>query len=219
MAEITATMVKNLRESTGVGMMDCKTALQETNGDMEAAVDWLRKKGLAKAAKKSGRITAEGLVGVASSGTSAAAVEINAETDFVARNEKFQEMVRTVCEMATKQDYTAETLKAAAYPGESPTVEEEITRLIAVIGENMNLRRVARLSVKSGVIGTYVHNTTAPNLGKIGVMVAIESTGDTAKLAELGKGIAMHIAAANPIALTRDLVDDKTIALEKDILR
>jgi elongation factor Ts len=219
MAEITASMVKDLRESTGVGMMDCKTALVETNGDMEAAVDWLRKKGLAKAAKKSGRVTAEGLVGVAATDTTAAIVEINAETDFVARNEKFQEMVKEIAGIASKGDFTLDSLKSAAYPGESPTIEEEITRLIAVIGENMNLRRVAKLSVSAGVVGTYVHNTTAPSLGKIGVLVALESTGEKTKLAELGKNIAMHIAATNPIAMTRDLVDEKTIAREKDILR
>lgn len=219
MAEITASMVKNLRESTGVGMMDCKQALQECQGDMEAAVDWLRKKGLAKAAKKSGRITAEGLVGVFGSSTAAAVVEINAETDFVARNDKFQDMVRAVATIASQGEYTVDSLKAASYLGEAATIEEEITRLIAVIGENMNLRRVTRLAVKQGVVGTYIHNATAPGLGKIGVAVALESTGNQEKLAELGKGIAMHIAAHNPIALTRDLVDEKTIARERDVLR
>jgi elongation factor Ts len=222
MAEITAGLVKDLRERTGAGMMDCKRALMEVEGDMEAAIDWLRKKGLAAAAKKAGRVASEGLVGAAiddtHNGTAGAVVEINAETDFVARNEKFQNLVRTTALIAAKTDHTVDSLKAAAFPGESPTVDEEITRLIAVIGENMHLRRSQRLSVSEGHVASYTHNAVAPGLGKIGVLVALESTGDKGKLAELGKQIAMHVAAANPQALTIEDLDAQSLERERAIV-
>jgi len=222
MAEITAALVKDLRERTGAGMMDCKRALTEVEGDMEAAIDWLRKKGLAAAAKKAGRVASEGLVGVAiddaSNGTAGAVVEINAETDFVARNDKFQNLVRSTALIAAKQDYTVDSLKTAAFPGESSTVDEEVTRLIAVIGENMHLRRLVRLSVSQGHIASYVHNAVAPSLGKIGVLVALESTGDKTKLADLGKRIAMHVAAANPQALNIEDMDPASLERERTIV-
>lgn len=222
MAEITAALVKDLRERTGAGMMDCKRALTEVEGDMEAAIDWLRKKGLAAAAKKAGRVASEGLVGVAiddaSNGTAGAVVEINAETDFVARNDKFQNLVRSTALIAAKQDYTVDSLKTAAFPGESSTVDEEVTRLIAVIGENMHLRRLVRLSVSQGHIASYVHNAVAPSLGKIGVLVALESTGDKTKLADLGKRIAMHVAAANPQALNIEDMDQASLERERTIV-
>jgi elongation factor Ts len=222
MAEITAGLVKDLRERTGAGMMDCKRALVEVDADMEAAIDWLRKKGLAAAAKKAGRVASEGLVGTAideeSNGLAGAVVEINAETDFVARNDKFQNLVRNTATIAAKTDYTVDSLKAAPFPGESPTVEEEITRLIAVIGENMHLRRTQRLSVTDGHVASYVHNAVAPGLGKIGVLVALESTADKTKLADLGKRIAMHVAAANPQALTIDDLDAASLDRERSIV-
>jgi len=222
MAEITAGHVKDLRERTGAGMMDCKRALVEVEGDMEAAIDWLRKKGLAAAAKKAGRVASEGLVGTAiddtNNGLAGAVVEINAETDFVARNEKFQNLVRNTALIAAKADHTVDSIKAAPFPGESPTVEEEITRLIAVIGENMHLRRSERLSVSQGHVATYVHNSVSPGLGKIGVLVALESTGDKTKLADLGKRIAMHVAAANPQALTIENLDPKLLDRERTIV-
>lgn len=222
MAEITAGLVKDLRERTGAGMMDCKRALMEVEGDVEAAVDWLRKKGLAAAAKKAGRVASEGLVGAAiddtTNGTAGAVIEINAETDFVARNDKFQNLVRTTALIAAKQDHTVDSLKAAAFPGESPTVDEEITRLIAVIGENMHLRRIVRLSVSQGHVASYVHNAVAPNLGKIGVLVALESSGDKTKLADLGKRIAMHVAAANPQALLIENLDPSSLERERTIV-
>lgn len=223
MAEITAALVKDLRERTGAGMMDCKRALTEVAGDMEAAIDWLRKKGLAAAAKKAGRVASEGLVGAAiddtSNGIAGAVVEINAETDFVARNEKFQNLVRNTALIAAKQDCTVDSLKAAAFPGEeSSTVDEEITRLIAVIGENMHLRRLVRLNVFQGHVASYVHNAVAPNLGKIGVLVALESAGDKTKLADLGKRIAMHVAAANPQALNIEDLDQTSLDRERTIV-
>jgi elongation factor Ts len=221
MAEITAGLVKDLRERTGAGMMDCKRALSEVNGDMEAAIDWLRKKGLAAAAKKAGRVASEGLVGVAVDGDqplAGAVIEINAETDFVARNEQFQNLVKSVAAIAAKGDYTVDSLKAAKFPGESPTVDEEITRLIAVIGENMHLRRLQRLSVSQGFVSSYVHNAVAPGLGKIGVLVALESSGDKAKLADLGKRLAMHVAAANPQSLTVDALDSELLDRERSIV-
>lgn len=217
MAEITASLVKELREKTGAGMMDCKKALGEVAGDLEAAIDWLRTKGLAAAAKKAGRVAAEGLVGVASSGKAGAAVEINAETDFVARNDKFQDLVKNTTEIAVQSNHTDASLKSAAYPT-GGTVEEAITQLIAVIGENMSLRRVKRLEVSQGVVATYMHNTTARNLGKIGVLVALESAGDTAKLNALGEKIAMHIAAANPQALNIEDVDASALERERNVL-
>ncbi|MCW2236718.1 translation elongation factor Ts [Azospirillum canadense] len=214
MAEITAALVKELREKTGAGMMDCKKALAETSGDLEGAVDWLRKKGLAAAAKKSGRVAAEGLVAVATAGTAGAVVEVNAETDFVARNDKFQGFALKAAELALTSAGDVEGLKATAYPGAGRSVQEELTNLIATIGENMNIRRSTKLSVPAGVVVSYVHSAIAPGLGKIGVLVALESTGDAAKLNDLGKQIAMHIAAARPDAL--DIADVDTSALERE---
>ncbi|MDG5494637.1 translation elongation factor Ts [Niveispirillum sp. BGYR6] len=214
MAEITAALVKELREKTGAGMMDCKKALAETAGDTEAAVDWLRKKGLAAAAKKSGRVAAEGLVGVAANGVVGAAIELNAETDFVARNDAFQGAVTTVAKLAVDSNGDIESLKATAYPGTGRTVAEELTHLVATIGENMNLRRIAKLEVKDGIVASYVHSALVPGLGKIGVLVALESTGDKAKLADLGKQIAMHVAAARPEAL--DIADVSTANLDRE---
>ncbi len=217
MAEITASLVKDLREKTGAGMMDCKKALQECGGDFEVAVDWLRKKGLAAAAKKSSRIAAEGLVAVAVAGTKGAVVELNSETDFVARNDKFQTLVNTIVNLELTTGDDLETLKNAAYPDTGRTVVEEIADHVGVIGENMNLRRVAFLSVEQGVVVSYMHNAVVPNLGKIGVLVALESTGDAAKLQALGKQIAMHIAAAKPEALTTAEVDADALARERQI--
>ncbi|MFP5517213.1 MAG: translation elongation factor Ts [Alphaproteobacteria bacterium] len=218
MAEITASLVKELREKTGAGMMDCKKALNETQGDLEGAVDWLRKKGLAAAAKKSGRVAAEGLVAVATAGTKGAVVEVNAETDFVARNDKFQAFAAKAAELALTTAGDVEALKAAAYPGTSHTAQDELTSLIATVGENMNLRRAVTLSVSAGVVVSYVHSAIAPGLGKIGVLVALESTGDTAKLADLGKQIAMHIAAARPDALDIADVDSSSLERERNVL-
>ena len=217
MAEITAALVKELREKSGAGMMDCKKALTENNGDIEAAVDWLRKKGLAAAAKKSGRVAAEGLVGVAASGNKGALVEINAETDFVGRNEQFQDFVRKTTEIAIAQNGDAEKIKAAAYPG-GGTVTEKLTNLIATIGENMSYRRSVGLSVANGVVASYVHSATAPGLGKIGVLVALESTGDREKLTALGKQLAMHVAAANPMSLSVSELDPAAIERERSVL-
>jgi elongation factor Ts len=216
MAEITAATVKELRERTGAGMMDCKKALNETNGDMEAAIDWLRTKGLAAAAKKAGRTAAEGLVGVAVQGNRGAVVEVNSETDFVAKNEQFQEFVRTVAELALQGSGNVEGLLAAAWPA-GGTVEEKLTSNIATIGENQSLRRAAVLQVNDGVVVSYVHNAAAPGLGKIGVLVALESTGDKGQLEQLGKQLAMHIAAANPQALRGEDLDPATIERERSI--
>jgi elongation factor Ts len=216
MAEITAATVKELRERTGAGMMDCKKALGETQGDMEAAIDWLRTKGLAAAAKKAGRTAAEGLVGVAVQGNRGAVVEVNSETDFVAKNETFQEFVRTVSELAVAGVGTVETLLSASWPA-GGTVEEKLTSNIATIGENQSLRRSAVLQVPEGVVVPYVHNAAAPGLGKIGVLVALESSGDTERLTALGKQLAMHIAAANPLALTGDELDPATVERERAI--
>ncbi|MDD3370631.1 MAG: translation elongation factor Ts [Alphaproteobacteria bacterium] len=216
MTEITASMVKDLREKTGAGMMDCKKALNEAQGDMEAAIDWLRKKGLSAAAKKSGRVAAEGLVAVAAEGTKAAVVEVNAETDFVALNDKFQTFVQSVPAIALKAGADVEKIKAAAHPS-GGSVQDALTNLVATVGENMTLRRAALLSVSQGVVATYVHNCTAPNLGKIGVLVGIESSADAAKLIELGKQIAMHIAAARPEALSIADVDPKAVERERNI--
>ena len=217
MAEITAALVKELRETTGAGMMDCKKALGETAGDIEQAVDWLRKKGLAAAAKKAGRVAAEGLVAMAAEGTRGALAEVNAETDFVARNDQFQAFVRSVGAVALANGDDLAALKAIKLPG-GKTVEEEMTALIATIGENMNFRRAVRLSVSSGVVAGYMHNATVPGLGKIGVLVALESTADTGKLQELGKQIAMHVAAANPLLLTVEAVDQASLDRERAVL-
>ena len=216
MAEITAANVKELRERTGAGMMDCKKALGETQGEMEAAIDWLRTKGLAAAAKKAGRTAAEGLVGVAVSGTKGAVAEVNSETDFVAKNEQFQEFVRTVSQLALETGSDVEALKAAAWPA-GGTVEEKLTNNIATIGENQSLRRAATLEVGDGVVVSYVHNAAAPGLGKIGVLVALESEGDKAKLEALGKQLAMHIAAANPLALKGEDLDPSMVERERSI--
>ena len=215
MAEITAALVKDLREKTGAGMMDCKKALANTNGDLEAAVDWLRKQGLASAAKKSGRIASEGLVGAVTKGTKGAVVEVNAETDFVARNEQFQQFVQNVTDLAIGTGDDIETLKSAKLGG--ATVAETLTTLIATIGENMNLRRAAVLSVNSGVVVSYMHNALKPGLGKIGVLVALESKGDAAKLEALGKQLAMHVAAANPTALSREDVSAADLERERNV--
>lgn len=216
MAEITASLVKELREKTGAGMMDAKAALVENKGDMEAAVDWLRKKGLSKAAKKSSRTAAEGLVAFKSGDKAAVLVEINSETDFVARNEEFQNFVRGVADVALTKADTVEQLAEAPMNGKK--VSENLTDLIAKIGENMTIRRMAKLSVANGAVIGYVHNSVAPGLGKIGVLVALESTGDKAKLEDLGKQIAMHVAAAFPQYLSRDQVDPAAVAREKAIL-
>ena len=216
MAEITAAIVKELRERTGAGMMDCKKALGETQGDMEAAIDWLRTKGLAAAAKKAGRTAAEGLVGVAVSGNRGAVVEVNSETDFVAKNEQFQEFVRTVAGLALTTSGNVEGLAAAAWPA-GGTVQDKLNSNIATIGENQSLRRTAVLQVNDGVVVSYVHNAVTPGLGKIGVLVALESSGDKAKLEGLGKQLAMHIAAANPLALTGEELDPTTIERERAI--
>lgn len=218
MADITAAMVKDLREKTGVGMMDCKAALNATNGDMDAAVDWLRAKGLAKAAKKSTRVAAEGLIGLAVDGKIGALVEVNSETDFVARNDKFQAMVADIAKLALKAGGDTEKLKVAHYPGSSHAVAEYVAEMVASIGENMGVRRTAVVSVSDGVIGSYMHNQIAPGLGKIGVIVALESTGKKEDLAQFGKELAMHIAATNPVALDLAGVPKETLEREKAIL-
>ena len=216
MAEITAASVKELRERTGAGMMDCKKALAENNGDMEASIDWLRAKGLSAAAKKAGRTAAEGLVGVAVEGTRGAAVEVNSETDFVAKNEQFQDFVRNVAQLVLKSGTDVEALKSAAYPT-GGTVEDKLTDNIATIGENQSLRRAAVLEVQQGVVVSYVHNAAAPNMGKIGVLVALESGAPSEALQALGKQIAMHIAAANPLSLDADSLDPELVERERGI--
>jgi elongation factor Ts len=218
MAEITAAMVKDLREKTGVGMMDCKAALAATKGDMDAAVDWLRAKGLAKAAKKSTRVAAEGLIGLATGDKSAALVEVNSETDFVARNEKFQAMVSEIAKIALSTGGNLEKLKTAKYPGSSHAVAEYVAEMVATIGENMTVRRAAALAVGNGTVGTYMHNQIAPGLGKIGVLVALESTGNQEELKAFGRMLAMHVAATNPVALDLAGVPADTLAREKAIL-
>jgi len=218
MADVSAALVKELREKTGAGMMDCKKALGETAGDLEQAVDWLRKKGLAAAAKKAGRVAAEGLVGVVAEGPRGAVVEVNAETDFVARNEQFQDFVRKVTAIAAAKGADIAALAQQAYPGEGKSVAEKLTQLIATIGENMNLRRATEVKVGQGIVASYVHNATAPGLGKIGVLVGLESTGDKEKLMALGKQLAMHVAAANPQALSIADVDPKQLDRERAIL-
>ena len=217
MAEITAGLVKELREKSGAGMMDCKKALVECEGKFEDAVDWLRKKGLSAAAKKSGREAAEGLVAIAVEGNKASIIELNAETDFVARNEKFQVLTKNVAQVALSGGHDVEQLRAAGYPGASQNIAEAIADHIAIIGENMNLRRVGHLHVTNGVIAAYVHNAISEGLGKIGVLVALESTGDKTKLMELGKKIAMHIAAARPESLDISSVDPAALEREKQI--
>ena len=218
MAEITAALVKKLREKTGAGMMDCKKALSENNGDIDASVDWLRTKGLAAAAKKADRAASEGLIGLQVDGNTGAMVEINAETDFVARNETFQDVVTKVAAVVLSTGADIEAIKAAAYPNTDRNVDEEITHQIATIGENMLLRRVASLSIDTGVLASYLHGSLAPSLGKIGVLVALESEGDPGKLQELGKQLAMHIAATKPMAISRDDLDASTVERERSVL-
>lgn len=221
MTTISASAVKELRDKTGAGMMDCKQALTETSGDMEAAVDLLRKKGLSKAAKKSDRVAAQGLIGVVSDGASGAVVEVNSETDFVARNDQFQEMVTTIAKLAPAAKGDLATLLGAAYPGKGNTVEGQIKDAVATIGENMALRRTASLSASGGIVADYVHGKVADGLGKIGVLVALESSGDKAKLTAFGRQLAMHVAAASPLVvnvedLPKDVIDrERAIYVEQ----
>lgn len=217
MSNVTAAMVKELREKTGAGMMDCKKALAETNGEMEAAVDWLRAKGIAKADKKSGRTAAEGLIGISSAGNKAVVVELNSETDFVARNDAFQDLVRSVANVALATDGSVEAIAAATVPASGKSVTDTIKDAIAHIGENMNLRRSASLSVDDGVVATYIHNGVADGLGKLGVLVALKSTGDKEALNAIGRQIAMHIAATSPLALRPEDVDATVAERERNV--
>jgi elongation factor Ts len=217
MAKITAEMVKDLRDKTGAGMMDCKAALGETDGNVEAAIDWLRKKGLAKAAKKAGRVAAEGLIGVSVHGDAGALVEVNAETDFVARNDTFKEFVRDVAVLAREVGGDVENIHNAPLKSGGPAVKDILPELVAKIGENIAVRRAVVLSVTPGVVAAYVHNASSPELGKIGVLVGLRSTGDADKLAALGKQIAMHIAAAAPLALTPDHLSPELVARERAV--
>lgn len=217
--EVKAVDVKNLRETTGAGMMDCKKALMEVNGDFEAAVDWLRKKGLAAASKKSGRVAAEGLVAAKSSDKVGVAIEINSETDFVARNEKFQHLAISLLDITEKAKGDIEQVLNSTFPGQSHDVATEVTNNIAVIGENIKLRRAEYVTVSEGVVSSYIHNPVIPNLGKIAVLVAIESKADQGKLQEIGKKIAMHIAAMKPESLDIAGLDQSKIEREKDIFR
>ena len=219
MAEITAALVKELRERTGAGMMDCKRALGDTSGDVEAAVDWLRKKGLAAAAKKAGRVAADGLVGAAARGTAGAVVEVNSETDFVARNELFQAFVRAVAALVITGNSDIEALKQMPYPGTGRTVAEELTELVGRIGENLVLRRAARLAVGKGHVASYVHNSLAPGLGKIGVLVALEAEASGEAIETLGRQLAMHVAAANPQYLDTAAVPGSALDRERAVLR
>lgn len=214
---VSASQVKQLRELTGAGMMDCKAALAETNGDIEAAVDYLRAKGIAKADKKAGRTAAEGLIGVASGDKKAVVVEVNSETDFVARNDAFQQIVRNVADVALTTDASTEAVAAAIYPGSEKSVTEVIKDAVGTIGENLTFRRSAGLTVNEGVVATYVHNSVADGLGKIGVLVAIETTGDKEAANAFGRQVAMHVAAINPLALTNEEVDPTAVEREKQI--
>lgn len=214
---ITAAQVKKLRDLSGAGMMDCKAALQENNGDMEAAVDWLRKKGISKADKKAGRTAAEGLVGVASSGNKAVVVEVNSETDFVARNDAFQDLVRNITNAALETDGSTDAVAAAIYPGSDKTITDVVKDAVGTIGENMNFRRSELLSVENGVVASYVHNGVADGLGKLGVLVAVETTGDLEAAQAIGRQVAMHVAATNPMALTAADVDPAAAEREKAI--
>ncbi|MFM2130775.1 MAG: hypothetical protein RL477_2321 [Pseudomonadota bacterium] len=218
MAEITAALVKELREKSGAGMMDCKQALTASGGNLEAAVDWLRKKGLAAASKKAGRVAAEGLVAVQASGNSGVVVEVNSETDFVARNEDFQKFATEVARLALAAGGDHDALLKSAYPGAGKSVSEKLTDLIATIGENLNVRRSAGLSVGNGVVASYVHAAQSPGLGRIGVLVALESTGDKARLEEFGRQVAMHVAATNPQAVDVSSLDPAAVARERDVL-
>ncbi len=222
MSNITAALVKELRDKTGVGMMDCKKALSETDGDMEAAADWLRTKGLAKAAKKADRVAAEGLVAVAVNnegvGGRAAVVELNSETDFVARNDQFQNLVGAIADVALEVGGDVESLKGAVFPGAGESVAEHVTNKIATIGENLSLRRSAALTVEKGVVAAYIHNQVVPNQGKIGVIIALDSAGDKVKLEALGKQLSMHIAAIAPLALDADSLDPAIVEKERTVL-
>ncbi len=215
---ITATMVKDLRDKTGAGMMDCKAALNETNGDVEAAIDWLRAKGLSKAAKKAGRVAAEGLIGLAADAKEAALVEVNSETDFVARNDTFQTMASGIAKVALAAKGDLDELAKAKFPGGSASVADTIKEMIGTIGENMTLRRTAYLAAKNGAVASYLHNVMVPGLGKIGVIVALESTGDSEQLKAFGKQVAMHIAAANPQSVDVDSLDKSVIERERAVL-
>ncbi len=217
MAEITAALVKELREKSGAGMMDCKKALTENDGDIEAAIDWLRAKGIAKADKKSGRTAAEGLIGIAGAGTKAVVVEVNSETDFVARNDAFQELVRGVASVALSTDGSVDAIAAANYPASGKSVADTITDAIAHIGENMTLRRASLLSVEDGVVATYVHNAVADGLGKLGVLVALKSTGKKEVLNAIGRQVAMHISATNPLAIRAEEVDAAVAERERNV--
>lgn len=217
MTTITAALVKELRDKTGAGMMDCKSALVETGGDVEAAVDWLRKKGLSKAAKKADRIAADGLIGVAVAGNVGALVELNSETDFVARNETFQDMVRQIASLATGAGNNLEKLLAVTYPGTSNTVDTHVKEMVATIGENMSVRRTVSLEAPNGVVASYVHNRVADGLGKIGVIVALDSKGTPEVVAEVGRQIALHIAAANPQAVNAEDLDKAVIERERQV--
>ncbi len=216
MANVTAQMVKELRDMTGAGMMDCKAALGETGGDIASAVDWLRKKGLSKAAKKAGRVAAEGLIGVAVGPLKGVVVEVNAETDFVARNDQFQGLVRMIADVALEVGTDLDKIKA--HKVGDVTINDAINSAIATIGENMTLRRAASVAVKAGAVGSYVHNSVSEGLGKIGVIVALESPGSKDELAALGRQVAMHIAASNPQAVDPSGLDPAAVAREKDIL-
>src|SRR5262245_34410212 len=218
MAEITAALVKELREKTGAGMMDCKRALGDSGGDIEAAVDWLRKKGLAAAANKAGRVAAEGLIGVATRGPVGAVLEVNSETDFVARNKEFQGFVTSVSELALGGDGDIASLNETVFPSSGRTVEAELTHLIATIGENLVLRRLQRLAVREGGVFSYVHNTLGPGIGRIGVIVALASSVDADQLASLGKQLAMHIAAASPLYLDIASVPQSALDRERGVL-
>lgn len=217
MTEITAAMVKQLRELTGAGMMDCKKALAENNGEMEASIDWLRAKGISKADKKSGRTAAEGLVGIAGAGHKAVVVEVNSETDFVARNDSFQDLVRGVANVALTTDGTVDAISAATYPATGKSVSDSIKDAIATIGENMTLRRAALLEVEHGVVATYIHNAAGDGIGKLGVLVALKSLGDKAVLTSIGRQVAMHIAATNPLAIRAEEVDAAVAERERAI--
>lgn len=217
MAEITASLVKELRDQTGAGMMDCKNALVETGGDMEQAIDWLRKKGLSKAAKKSSRVASEGLIGVTTDGTRGAIVEVNSETDFVARNASFQSMVAEIAGLALDAQGDLGRLKSMGFPGAGRTVEEHVTEMVATIGENMTVRRCGAIAVQDGVVASYVHSQVTPGLGKIGVLVGLESPGDKAKLAEHGRMLAMHVAAAAPLAVGPDDLDEAVVEKEREV--
>jgi elongation factor Ts len=214
---ISASQVKELRDLTGAGMMDCKAALAETNGDMEAAVDWLRKKGISKADKKAGRTAAEGLVGVASNGTKSVVVEVNSETDFVARNDAFQDIVRNVANVALTTDGSTAAVAAATYPSTGKSVVDTIKDAVGTIGENLSFRRSAALTVNQGVVATYIHNGVSDGLGKLGVLVAVETAGNADAAQAFGRQVAMHVAATNPLALTSAEVDPAAVEREKAI--